>query len=307
MPTRSMTVRAPAKVNVQLSVGGRRPDGFHELANVCMAVSAYDDITVWPSDRLTVTVSGPGAERVPADETNLAAQAAALLAKHADIEPAVHIHIEKRLPVAGGMAGGSADAAGTLVACDALWGLESDRDHLLSVAAALGSDVPFSLMGGTALAVGRGELLTPLACAGTFHWVFAVAGFGLSTPEVYGVYERHRREMGEPFTAADIPAPLPSPALLDALARGDHSALASSLSNDMEPIATALRPELARTLDAGRAAGALASMLCGTGATTAFLAQDEPAAAHLARRLLASGTCASVLTAHGPVAGPQPL
>jgi 4-diphosphocytidyl-2-C-methyl-D-erythritol kinase len=307
MLTRSMTVRAPAKVNVQLAVGGRRPDGFHELANVYMAVSAYDDITVSPSDRLTVTVSGPGAKGVPADETNLAAQAAALLAKHAGIEPAVHIRIEKHLPVAGGMAGGSADAAGALIACDALWELESDRDHLMSVAAALGSDVPFSLMGGTALGVGRGELLTPLACAGTFHWVFAVAGFGLSTPEVYGAYERHRRETGAPFTAADIPAPRPSPALLDALARGDHSALAASLSNDLEPVVTALRPELARTLDAGREAGALAAMLCGTGATTAFLARDEPAAAHLADRLLASGSCTSVLTAHGPVIGPLPV
>ncbi|MEU8975980.1 4-(cytidine 5'-diphospho)-2-C-methyl-D-erythritol kinase [Streptomyces monashensis] len=307
MLTRSVTVRAPAKVNVQLAVGGRRPDGFHELANVYMAVSAYDDITVSPSDRLTVTVSGPGAEGVPADETNLAAQAAALLAKHAGIEPAVHIRIEKHLPVAGGMAGGSADAAGALIACDALWGLESDRDHLMSVAAALGSDVPFGLMGGTALGVGRGELLTPLACAGTFHWVFAVAGFGLSTPEVYRAYERHRRQMGSPFTAADIPAPRPSPALLEALARGDHSALAASLSNDLEPVVTAFRPELARTLAAGRAAGALAALLCGTGATTAFLARDEPAAAHLARRLLASGSCASVLAAHGPVTGPRPI
>lgn len=307
MLTRSVTVRAPAKVNVQLAVGGRRPDGFHELANVYMAVSAYDDIAVSTSDRLAVTVSGPGAGGVPADETNLAAQAAALLAKHAGIEPTVHIRIEKHLPVAGGMAGGSADAAGALIACDALWGLESDRDHLMSVAAALGSDVPFSLMGGTALGVGRGELLTPLACAGTFHWVFAVAEFGLSTPEVYGAYERHRREMGTPFTAADISSPQPSPALLDALARGDHSALASSLSNDLEPVVTALRPELARTLDAGRAAGALAALLCGTGATTAFLARDEPAAAHLARRLLASGSCASVLTAHGPVTGPRPI
>ncbi|MFG2526483.1 4-(cytidine 5'-diphospho)-2-C-methyl-D-erythritol kinase [Streptomyces sp. NPDC048516] len=307
MLTRSMTVRAPAKVNVQLAVGGRRPDGFHELANVYMAVSAYDDITVSPSDRLTVTVSGAGAAGVPADETNLAAQAAALLAKHAGIEPAVHIRIEKHLPVAGGMAGGSADAAGALIACDALWGLESDRDHLISVAAALGSDVPFSLMGGTALGVGRGELLTPLACAGTFHWVFAVAEFGLSTPEVYRAYERHRREMGAPFMAADIPAPRPSLALLDALARGDHSALAASLSNDLEPVVTAFRPELARTLDAGRAAGALAALLCGTGATTAFLARDEPAAAHLARRLRASGSCGSVLTAHGPVTGPRPI
>ncbi|MGW7362158.1 4-(cytidine 5'-diphospho)-2-C-methyl-D-erythritol kinase [Streptomyces sp. NPDC054841] len=307
MSTRSVTVRAPGKVNVQLAVGGRRADGFHELANVYMAVSAYDDITVSPSDRLGVTVSGPGAERVPADESNLAAQAAALLAKHASIEPDVHIHIAKRLPVAGGMAGGSADAAAALVACDALWRLDSEGGVLTSLAAELGSDVPFNLLGGAALGTGRGELLTPLDCTGTCHWVFAVADFGLSTPLVYEAYERQRRESGLPFSAADIPAPRPSPALLDALARGDVPALADSLSNDLETVATALRPELARTLQVGKAAGALAGMLCGTGATTAFLARDEPAADRIARQLMASGTCASALVAHGPVVGPLPL
>ena len=307
MSTRAVTVRAPAKVNVQLAVGGRRADGFHELANVYMAVSAYDDITVSPADRLSVTVSGPGAERVPADGTNLAAQAAALLAKQAGIEPNVSIHIAKQLPVAGGMAGGSADAAGSLVACNALWGLDSEQDVLMSLAAGLGSDVPFSLLGGVALGCGRGELLTPLACAGTYHWVFAIADFGLSTPAVYGAHERQRRESGLPFSAADIPAPRPSSALLDALARGHVHALADSLSNDLETVATALRPELARTLRVGKAAGALAGLLCGTGATIAFLTEDQSAAERLARDLSTSGTCASTLIAHGPTGGPMAL
>ena len=307
MPTHSVTVRAPAKVNIELGVGGRREDGFHELANVFMAVSAYDDITVSRSEGLSVTASGPRAERVPEDESNLAAQAAALLAKHAGIEPDVHINIVKRLPVAGGMAGGSADAAGALIACDALWGLGLKQGVLMSLAAELGSDVPFSLLGGAALGLGRGELLTPIDCAGTYHWVFAIADFGLSTPEVFQRLERQRRDSKLPFSAEDIPAPQPSPAVLDALARGDVPALAHSLSNDVEPTATALRPELIRTLQAGKSAGALASLLCGTGATTAFLVLDEPAANRISRQLMASGTCASTLIAHGPVAGPLPL
>ncbi|OPF73164.1 4-(cytidine 5'-diphospho)-2-C-methyl-D-erythritol kinase [Streptomyces antioxidans] len=300
----SVTVRAPGKVNVQLVVGGRRTDGFHELANVFMAVSSYDDITVSPADRLRITVSGPGKERVPTNDSNLAAQAATLLGKHAGVEPGVHIHIDKRLPVAGGMAGGSADAAGALVACDALWGLGTEQHVLMSLAAELGSDVPFNLLGGTALGIGRGESLTRLPCPRTCHWVFAIAGFGLSTPEVYGAHERRRREAGLPFAAADMPTPQPSAALLEALAQGDTAGLAASISNDLEATATALRPELTRTLKAGQAAGALAGMLCGTGATMAFLATDRPEAERIAERLLASEACASAFVADGPVPGP---
>ncbi|MQL61911.1 4-(cytidine 5'-diphospho)-2-C-methyl-D-erythritol kinase [Streptomyces vinaceus] len=300
----SVTVHAPGKVNVQLVVGGRRTDGFHELANVYMAVSSYDDITVSPADRLRVTVSGPGEEGVPTNDSNLAAQAATLLGKHAGIEPDVHIHIDKRLPVAGGMAGGSADAAGALIACDALWGLGTEQHVLMSLAAELGSDVPFNLLGGTALGVGRGERLTRLPCSGTYHWVFAIAGFGLSTPEVYGAHERRRRQAGLPFSAADMATPQPSAALLEALAQGDIAGLAASISNDLETTAAALRPELTRTLKAGLAAGAMAGMLCGTGATTAFLAADRPGAERIAKRLLASEACTSAFVAHGPVPGP---
>ncbi|MEU6332123.1 4-(cytidine 5'-diphospho)-2-C-methyl-D-erythritol kinase [Streptomyces sp. NPDC047049] len=302
--TRSVTVRAPAKVNLQLSVGGLREDGFHELANVYLAVSGYDEITATPADRLSLTVSGAGAERVPADESNLAARAATLLAKHSGAEPNVRIHITKHLPVAGGMAGGSADAAGALVACEALWNLGMTRAELACLAAELGSDVPFSVLGGAALGLGRGEQLTPLVCGATYHWVFAIARFGLSTPAVYAAQDRHRQEADLPFTAADMPAPQPSAQLLDALAAGDPQALAASLSNDLESVATAMQPDLAKTLAAGRASGALAGMLCGTGATTGFLAADAGAAEHIAEQLMASGTCSSTLVAHGPVPGP---
>ncbi|MGW3593962.1 4-(cytidine 5'-diphospho)-2-C-methyl-D-erythritol kinase, partial [Streptomyces sp. NPDC005167] len=204
----SVTVRVPAKVNVQLAVGAPRPDGFHDLANVFLAVGLYDEVTVSPADALTVTCSGPDAAQVPLDAGNLAARAALALAERHGIAPDVHIHISKDIPVAGGMAGGSADAAAALLACDALWATGATRDELLAICAELGSDVPFSLVGGAALGVGRGELLTPIDVGGTFHWVFAVADGGLSTPAVYAEFDR--------LTAGtDVPAPEASSALLD--------------------------------------------------------------------------------------------
>ncbi|MCZ9340659.1 4-(cytidine 5'-diphospho)-2-C-methyl-D-erythritol kinase, partial [Streptomyces sp. TRM76130] len=178
----SVTVRVPAKVNVQLAVGPARPDGFHDLANVFLAVGLYDEVTAAPADTLRVTCEGPGADRVPLDRTNLAARAALALAERYGRAPDVHLHIDKDIPVAGGMAGGSADGAAALVACDALWGTGASRDELLALCAELGSDVPFSLVGGAALGTGRGEKLTELKVGGTFHWVFAMAERGLSTP-----------------------------------------------------------------------------------------------------------------------------
>lgn len=186
----SVTVRVPAKVNVQLAVGAARPDGFHDLANVFLAVGLYDEVTVTPADELRITCAGADAARVPLDTTNLAARAALALAERYGVEPAVHLHIAKDIPVAGGMAGGSADGAAALVACDALWGTGASRDELLAICAELGSDVPFSLVGGAALGTGRGEKLTPIEVGGTFHWVFAVADGGLSTPAVYGEFDR---------------------------------------------------------------------------------------------------------------------
>lgn len=303
---RSITIHAPAKVNMQLAVGGRRNDGYHELANVFLAVSCFDEITLTPADRLHLTVSGTGTAQVPTDDSNLAAQAVKLLAKKGGVDPGVHIHIDKRIPVQGGMGGGSADAAAALVGCNALWNLGLDRPELLLLAAELGSDVPFSVLGGAALGTGRGERLTPLTGSGTLHWVFAIAPFGLSTPEVYAAEERRRRHAGLPSTADLMPAPKASQGLLDAFARGDVAALARTMSNDLEPVALSLRPELAVTLATGKDAGALAGMLCGTGATTAFLVPDARGAQRVADALLASGTCASVQIAHGPVPGPSP-
>ncbi|MFI8189829.1 4-(cytidine 5'-diphospho)-2-C-methyl-D-erythritol kinase [Streptomyces sp. NPDC085946] len=292
----SVTVRVPAKVNVQLAVGPARPDGFHDLANVFLAVGLYDEVTVTPADGLRVTCEGPDAGQVPLDRTNLAARAAEALAGRYGRSPDVHVHIAKDIPVAGGMAGGSADGAGALLACDALWGTGASRDELLEICAELGSDVPFSLVGGAALGTGRGERLTALETGGTFHWVFAMADRGLSTPAVFREFDR----LGE---GTDIPGPVASRPLIDALAKGDPDALAAAVSNDLQPAALSLFPELAATLAAGRAAGALAALVSGSGPTTAFLARDAAAAAAVAGALRASGTCRTVRTASGPVPG----
>jgi 4-diphosphocytidyl-2-C-methyl-D-erythritol kinase len=292
----SVTVRVPAKVNVQLAVGAVRPDGFHDLANVFLAVGLYDEVTVTPADELRVTCSGPDAVQVPLDVTNLAARAALALAGRRGIEPAVHIHIAKDIPVAGGMAGGSADGAGALLACNTLWQTGASRAELLAICAELGSDVPFSLVGGAALGTGRGERLRTLEVGGTFHWVFAMAGRGLSTPAVFREFDR----LGE---GLHIPEPVASEELLDALAKGDPDALAAAVSNDLQPAALSLFPELADTLAAGRTAGALTALVSGSGPTTAFLARDPESAVKVAETLRSSGTCRVVRTASGPAPG----
>ncbi|MGX1561243.1 4-(cytidine 5'-diphospho)-2-C-methyl-D-erythritol kinase [Streptomyces sp. NPDC055506] len=292
----SVTVRVPAKVNVQLAVGPARPDGFHPLANVFLAVSLYDEVTVTPADELRVTCEGPDADLVPLDRTNLAARAAEALAGRSGRSPDVHVHIAKDIPVAGGMAGGSADGAAALVACDALWETGASRDELLEICAELGSDVPFSLVGGAALGIGRGEQLTPLEVGGAFHWVFAMAERGLSTPAVFREFDR----LGE---GTDIPEPVASQELLAALAKGDPDALAAAVSNDLQPAALSLYPDLAGTLATGRAAGALAALVSGSGPTTAFLVRDPESAAAVAQALVSSGTCRTVRTASGPTPG----
>jgi 4-diphosphocytidyl-2-C-methyl-D-erythritol kinase len=299
-----VTVRVPAKVNVQLAVGGRRDDGFHGLATVFFAVGLFDEVTVTPADALRITASGADAHRVPLDDGNLAAKAARLLAQRYGRSPDVHLHITKDIPVAGGMAGGSADAAAALVGCDALWGTGAERAELLGLAGELGSDVPFGLVGGVALGRGRGELLTPVETVGEYHWVFAVAEGGLSTPEVYRECDR-LREAAAPGAshAAAVPVPEPSQELIEALGDGDPVALGAALFNDLQPAALELRPDLADTLRAGTDGGALGALVSGSGPTCAFLAKDAESAETVAEALLRSGTCRSVRRATGPVPG----
>jgi len=292
----SVTVRVPAKVNLHLGVGPLRDDGFHGLATVFQAVSLYDEVTVEEADELDVKVIGDDATEVPTDTSNLAVRAAIVLAAHVGRAPAVRLTIRKGIPVAGGMAGGSADAAAALVACDALWGTALDAGVLHDIAAQLGSDVPFCLLGGTALGAGRGEELTRVLARGTYHWVFAIADSGLSTPTVYGELDRMRAEA--PFPESASPHEV-----LAALRSGDARRLGPMLHNDLQRAALRLKPTLRRTLEAGRDAHALGAIVCGSGPTCAFLVSDEPEAVALVAALAGSGTCRSVRRAHGPVSG----
>ena len=291
-----VTVRAPAKVNLHLAVGDVRPDGFHELVTVFQALSLTDDVVVAPADGLRVTVRGEGAVSVPVDHRNLVWRAAELLAAAAGREADVSISLAKDIPVAGGMAGGSADAAATLVALCALWRLEMSREELAVIAARLGSDVPFSLHGGTAMGTGRGEQLLPVLARNTFHWVLAFAPDGLSTPEVYAELDR-MRAAGDPPRVGDVQP------LMHALTAGDAVALAPLLANDLQAAALSLRPALRRTLRAGTSAGALAGIVSGSGPTCAFLCTDADAAVRVGAELAGAGVCRTVRVASGPTPG----
>ncbi len=296
VPTASVTVRVPGKVNLYLAVGDRRPDGYHELTTIFHAVSLVDEITVRSADVLALEFSGEGADQLPTDGCNLAWQAAELMAEHVGRAPDVSIAIEKSLPVAGGMAGGSADAAGVLVAINELWELGLPRRDLHVLAAQLGSDVPFALHGGTALGTGRGEELTPVLTRNTFHWVLAFATGGLATSAVYSELDR-LREIGAPPRLAE-----PEP-VLAALAAGDPRRLAPLLGNELQPAAVSLDPSLRRALRAGAEAGALAGVVSGSGPTCAFLCTSAPAAVDVGTQLSGAGVCRTVRVASGPVHG----
>ncbi|HEX6247158.1 MAG TPA: 4-(cytidine 5'-diphospho)-2-C-methyl-D-erythritol kinase [Nocardioidaceae bacterium] len=296
--TDRVTVAAPAKINLQLGVGGVRADGFHTLATVYQAIAVYDEVTVVSAPETSLTVLGDGVDvsEVPTDGRNLAGRAAALLAQHAGLAPqetAVAIEIRKRIPVAGGMAGGSTDAAAALLACDVLWKLDTPRDELLGLAAALGSDVPFCLVGGTALGTGRGEVVDSVEDTGDYWWVVALSDRGLSTPSVFAEFDRRH-------AGAEVPEPTASEPLLAALAAGDVDALAAALVNDLEAPALGLRPDLADLLRLGGEPPALARLLSGSGPTCLFLAADEAGALAVRDRLRAAGTTALVARAPAP-------
>jgi 4-diphosphocytidyl-2-C-methyl-D-erythritol kinase len=295
----SVTVRAPAKINLELAVGPVRADGYHDVATAYHAVSLYDEVIATDSEGLRVSVSagtGVPVGDVPQDPSNLAAAAAMALARHVGRSPDVALHITKGIPVAGGMAGGSADAAAALVACDALWGTTLSRAELASIGARLGSDVPFALLGGTAMGTGRGEVLAPVLARGSFHWVVALADGGLSTQAVYAECDRLRGD-------AKVAEPRVSDALMAALRVGDSNALGPALRNDLQDAACSLRPALRQTLETGSEAGALGAIVSGSGPTVVLLARSPEHAIDIAVALSATGTCRAVKRAHGPVAG----
>ncbi|MEV5411452.1 4-(cytidine 5'-diphospho)-2-C-methyl-D-erythritol kinase [Thermopolyspora sp. NPDC052614] len=294
---RYITVEVPAKINLQLAVGPVREDGYHEVVTVYLAVSIVDRVRASTADAVTVEVVGPQADRVPADGSNLAVRAARLLAERAGVSYGARLWIDKRIPVAGGMAGGSADAAAALIACNHLWDLGLGKDELVEIGAELGSDVPFSLLGGAAVGTGRGERLRPLDAERVFTWVLVPADGGLATPAVYAECDRIREETGV------VPAPPRADEdLIAALAKGDAHALGRALANDLEPAALRLNPSLARTLATGRELGALGGLVSGSGPTCVFLAEDSHHGAALSEAFTAAGHPA--IHARGPVHGP---
>ncbi len=299
MKLSGVVVRVPAKVNLQLSVGPLGADGFHEVTTVFQAISLYDDVTVKfgePGTGIVLTLSGPTSAGVPVDSTNLAYMAAQLMIDKHDLDSDLSIHIKKEIPVAGGMAGGSADAAGVIVAMDSLFELGLSRDGMEKIAAELGSDVPFSITGGIAIGRGRGDEITPVLARGSYQWVLAMSAQGLSTQAVYAESDRLR-------TGLDIARPQVSDQMLQALRAGDAVALGQALSNDLQSAACSLRPALRLALDVGNDYGALGSIVSGSGPTVAFLVEDDERALDLTVALSASGVVAGVIRAGGPTHG----
>lgn len=291
-----MTVRVPAKVNLHLSVGPLRRDAYHELVTVYHAVSLFDEVVLEPADGLTVNVVGEGADDVPHDEENLAARAVSAVAAMVGEKPSVAITVRKGIPVSGGLAGGSADAAAALVAADALWGSQLDRITMEGLAAGIGSDVAFLLHGGNALGTGRGEAISPVLGRGSYEWVLAVADIGLSTPRVYTELDKMRDE--GPTPRAGEPD-----GVLAALRAGDVVALGAALANDLQVATLRLRPQLRRLMDAGRELGAVGSVVSGSGPTVAFLLRSTEDAVRMASTLSGTALCRAVRRAHGPVPG----
>ncbi len=299
MPIKSVTVRVPAKVNLQLSVGPRESDGYHQLVTVFQAISIFDDVTIKIGEQgsgVNLTISGDQVHGVPTDASNLVVKAVELIADKFEIDIDVSIHIKKSIPVAGGMAGGSADAAATIVAIDELYSLDMTREEMHAIASQLGSDVPFLLSGGTAIGQGRGDQLTAALSRGTYHWVLALSSVGLSTPAVYGECDRLRQGL-------DISEPQISDVLMQALLSADPSHVGKLLVNDLQPAACSLRPALRLILDVGQEYGALGAIVSGSGPTVAFLVSDEEHGLDLAVALSASGVVGSVTRAYGPVHG----
>lgn len=291
-------VRVPAKINLALCVGPLGDDGYHPLTSVFQAVSLFDELVAgWAEPGVfTLSMSGEGAETLPVDDSNLAIRAAKLVAERfgGDRELGVHMAIKKSIPIAGGMAGGSADAAAALLACSVLWDLDAEHEELRELGAELGADVPFSLLGGTAIGTGRGDQLVPALTRGTHHWVIALADGQLSTPTVYGRFD----ELFPDGCPLDPPE-----TIMNALAHGDTEALAGALRNDLAAAAVDLMPSLQATLDAGLELGALAAMVSGSGPTCAFLCRNEDAAVALSTALGATGLVRAVRRVHGPVQG----
>ena len=294
----AVTVRVPGKINLQLSVGPLQSNGYHPVATVFQAVSIFDDVRVLVMDEPGIHIHSTGKhlDHLPLDHTNLAYKAAEIMVKKFEIPDGISISLTKEIPLAGGMAGGSADAGATIVAIDALYSLGLKRNEMEQIGAALGADVPFTISGGTAIGTGKGENITPVLSRGSYNWVLALSSSGLSTPAVYNECDRLREGL-------EVAPPHISDSLLHALSAGDAVALGKALSNDLQPAACSLKPALRLILDVGLDYGALGGLVSGSGPSVAFLAENEEHALDLVVALTSSGVVGNVVRASGPVPG----
>ena len=291
-------VRVPGKINLQLSVGPLKSDGYHDLATVFQAVSIYDDVTVRTTDTREIRIipEGKSSDFFPLGPENLAYKAAALMIEKYGLPSGLDISIKKEIPIAGGMAGGSADAGATIIALDYLFQLGLKRDEMERLGASLGADVPFTISGGTAIGTGRGDQVMPVLARGSYNWVLALSSSGLSTPAVFKECDRLREGM-------EVAQPHINEALLSALALGSAVDLGKALSNDLQPAAASLKPALRLILDVGLDYGALGGIVSGSGPTVAFLAEDDERALDLVVALTSSGVVGNVIRVSGPVPG----
>lgn len=300
-----ITVSAPGKINIFFKVGALQENGFHEVLSVYQALDLRESVTVSASNSWQVSVSGAlSAEQiaaVPTGEDNLVVRAAKSIAELAGLDDPhpVNFEIAKNVPVAGGMGGGSADAAAALLAVDELWCTGIDGDSLLNKAAELGADIPFALLGGTAIGVGKGDDLEPIDDVSQLNWVLVPMDAGLSTPRVYAKLDEIRAARGE--NPEMVATPSKPHELISALKFGDAHEVAKHLHNDLQEAAVALMPELSATMQAGIAAGALAAMVSGSGPTVAMLAESAAAAESIANNLAFEGYIAIATT--GPAKG----
>ncbi|GAA1356434.1 4-(cytidine 5'-diphospho)-2-C-methyl-D-erythritol kinase [Arthrobacter rhombi] len=302
-----VTARAPGKINVSFRVGPPRADGYHPVASLYLAVSLFEDVaaTAREDEDITVGLSSASTavedpEAFPLGEDNLVVLAARLLAEHTGHVGGVHLEITKRVPIAGGMGGGSADAAAALVACNSLWGTGLTREELGRLGARLGADVPFALSGGAAVGLGVGDQLSPLLLRNRTDWVLALASYGLSTPAVYQQLDLLREGQD-----VEVPQAV-DPDLLQALVDHDLVLLPGLLANDLTAAAVHLAPELQAVLDMGRGAGALTALVSGSGPTVALLAEDPGHAGQLATQLIDEAGIDTRIV-HGPVPGARLL
>jgi 4-diphosphocytidyl-2-C-methyl-D-erythritol kinase len=261
---------APAKLNLFLRVRGRRPDGYHDLETLIQPITLADGVQVRRAEGLSLGVAGERVREVPPDEDNLALGAARALAAVCGGGEGASILLVKRIPVAAGLGGGSADAAATLRALDRLWGCGLGPARLARVGLELGSDVPALVHGGPVLVRGRGEEVDPVETPRTW-WVLVPSAFGVAAGEAYGWWGEEGGRSG----------PDPEP-FLEALGSGDPEAFGGLLFNDLERGVTARHPEVGQARERLLAAGALGSVMCGSGPTVAGLVRDGAHAEGLA-------------------------